>query len=103
MNLLVTNNFLIEFKKLNTIQRKIFLESVKKLEKITSIQRNIDKRCLLIFQKLFEAYQYYSTKKRVECNNNMQEIIDAWDIVFLLKSQVFRLFLLLKINLSIQF
>lgn len=74
---LTKEGFLNYFNKLSKVQKILFLQKAKQLEKITSIQLGVDNNCLAIFTKLFDAYQAYSNKVRIHRNILMQNNIDT--------------------------
>lgn len=73
---LTKEGFLKYFKKLSKVQKTLFLQKAKQLQKITSVQTGVDNNCLAVFTKLFDAYQAYSTSMRNQINNAMQSNID---------------------------
>lgn len=74
---LTMEGFMKEFNKLSKIQKSLFLESAKKLQKISTLQIGVDKNCLAVFKVLFEAYSMFSTSLRKTFEAKMQENINA--------------------------
>jgi len=74
---LIQTGFFTNFNKLSIIQKNLFLESVKKLQKISNTDVNVDLNCLLIFKDLFDTYQDYANKVRDDLRISMQSNIDA--------------------------